>query len=221
MKRYGQYCPVAHALDQIGDRWALLIVRELMLGQRRFTDLSGALPGLGSNILTSRLRGLEAAGIVAKTKLPPPLVVTVYELTEHGRQLDTVLRSLAEWGAPTLGPPAPEDCWSMYAVHARFRPDVAVNGRYEIRFEEGDTISLDVRDGELTAAKHAAEQPTLAIDVAAETLHALIEGTTGVRTAVADGRARIVVGTQNELAQLVAMFAPAAAARPARSVAAA
>jgi DNA-binding HxlR family transcriptional regulator len=221
MKRYGQYCPVAHALDQIGDRWALLIVRELMLGQRRFTDLADALPGIGSNILTSRLRGLETAGIVAKKKLPPPLVVTVYELTEHGRQLDTVLRSLAEWGAQTLGPPSPEDCWSMYAVHARFRPDQAVDGVYEIRFEEGDTISLDVRDGELTAAKHAAEQPTLAIDVAAETLHALIEGTTGVRTAVADGRARIVVGTQKQLGQLVAMFAPAAGATAVPSVAAA
>src|SRR5918994_1461145 len=73
MKRYGQYCPVAHALDQIGDRWALLIVRELMLGQRRFTDLGDALPGIGSNILTARLRSLDTAGIVRKTKLPPPL----------------------------------------------------------------------------------------------------------------------------------------------------
>ena len=85
MKRYGQYCPVAHALDQIGDRWALLIVRELLLGQRRFTDLSEALPGIGSNILTARLRSLDAAGIVRKTKLPPPLGVTVYELTSDGR----------------------------------------------------------------------------------------------------------------------------------------
>jgi DNA-binding HxlR family transcriptional regulator len=221
MKRYGQYCPVAHALDQIGDRWALLIVRELMLGQRRFTDLSDALPGIGSNILTSRLRGLETVGIVAKKKLPPPWAATVYELTEHGRQLDIVLRSLAEWGAQTLGPPSPEDCWSIYAVHARFRPDVAVDGVYEVRFEEGDTISLHVQGGELTAIKLASEQPTLAVELAGETLHALIEGTTSVRAAVADGRARIVVGSQTELGQLVAMFAPAAAAAPAPSVVAA
>jgi DNA-binding HxlR family transcriptional regulator len=221
MKRYGQYCPVAHALDLIGDRWSLLIVRELMLGHRRYTDLADALPGIGSNILTSRLRGLETAGIVAKKKLPPPWAVTVYELTEHGRQLHIVLRSLAEWGAQTLGPPSPEDCWSMYAVHVRFRPDVAVDGMYEIRFEEGDTISLHVHGGELTTVKQASEQPTLAVELAGETLHALIEGTTSIRAAVADGRARIVVGSQEELGQLVAMFAPTAAATPAPSVAAA
>lgn len=216
VKRYGQYCPVAHALDQIGDRWALLIVRELMLGQRRFTDLADALPGIGSNILTSRLRGLDAAGIVVKRKLPPPLAVTVYELTDHGRELDTVLRSLAEWGAETLGAPEPEDCWSMYAVHTRFRPEEAVDGVYEIRFEEGETISLEVREGALTGMKQAAERPTLAVELAPQTLHALIEGTVSVRAAVADGRARIVVGSQRELAHLVAMFAPA----PARAAAA-
>jgi DNA-binding HxlR family transcriptional regulator len=221
MKRYGQYCPVAHALDLIGDRWSLLIVRELMLGHRRYTDLADALPGIGSNILTSRLRGLETACIVAKKKLPPPWAVTVYELTEHGRQLHIVLRSLAEWGAQTLGPPSPEDCWSMYAVHVRFRPDVAVDGMYEIRFEEGDTISLHVHGGELTTVKQASEQPTLAVELAGETLHALIEGTTSIRAAVADGRAHIVVGSQEELGQLVAMFAPTAAATPAPSVAAA
>jgi DNA-binding HxlR family transcriptional regulator len=77
VKTYGQYCPVAHALDQVGDRWELLIVRELMLGQRRFTDLAEALPGIGSNILTSRLRDLESGGIVRKKKLPPPWSLTV------------------------------------------------------------------------------------------------------------------------------------------------
>ena len=99
MKAYHQYCPVAHALDQVGDRWELLIVRELMLGQRRYTDLAEALPGIGSNILATRLRDLEEAGVVRKTKLPPPWAVTVYELTERGRELDSVLRALAAWGA--------------------------------------------------------------------------------------------------------------------------
>ena len=219
MKRYGQYCPVAHALDQIGDRWALLIVRELMLGQRRFTDLSEALPGIGSNILTSRLRGLETAGIVRKTKLPPPWGVSVYELTELGRQLDDVMRSLAQWGAKTLGAPAAEDCWSMYAVHARFRPEVAVDGIYEVRFEGGETISLEVKGGELSAAKLPAEAPTLSVELAAETLHRLIEGTQSVRSAVSEGRATLRVGSQRELAQLVAMFAPAAAATAAPAAA--
>jgi DNA-binding HxlR family transcriptional regulator len=211
VKRYGQYCPVAHALDLIGDRWALLIVRELMLGQRRFTDLADALPGIGSNILTARLRALETAGIVRKTKLRPPWAVTVYELTEDGRELDGVLRSLAQWGARTLGTPAPDDCWSMYAVHARFRPDAAVDGVYEVRFDGGETISLAVRSGELTAVKLPAEEPALVVQLAPGTLHGLIEGALSVRAAVADGRAQILVGSQTELGHLVAMFAPASA----------
>jgi DNA-binding HxlR family transcriptional regulator len=211
VKSYGQYCPVAHALDLIGDRWALLIVRELMLGQRRFTDLADALPGIGSNILTARLRALETAGIVRKTKLRPPWAVTVYELTEDGRELDGVLRSLAQWGARTLGSPAPDDCWSMYAVHARFRPEVAVDGVYEIRFDGGETISLAVRGGELTAVKLPAEEPTLVVQLAPGTLHGLIEGALNVRSAVADGRAQILVGSQTDLGHLVAMFAPAEA----------
>ncbi len=211
MKRYGQYCPVAHALDQVGDRWELLVVRELMLGQRRYTDLAEALPGIGSNILSSRLRDLESAGIVRKTKLPPPLAVTVYELTEHGRALEPVLRTLAQWGARSLGAPDPGDCWSMYAVHVRFRPDAAVDGVYEIRFVGGETISLQVADGELVARRFPAEAPDLVVEAHPEALHELIQGTVGRRAALADGRVRIVVGTERRLWDLVAMFAPAEA----------
>lgn len=209
VKRYGQYCPVAHALDQVGDRWELLIVRELMLGQRRYTDLAEALPGIGSNILTSRLRDLEAAGIVRKTKLPPPWAVTVYELTEHGRALDAVLRALAGFGARTLGAPDPEDCWSMYAVHARFRRDAAVDGAYEVRFVGGETISMRVSAGELVAMKLPAEDPDLVVEAHPAALHALVEGSVSRTEALADGRIRLVVGGEDELERLVRMFAPA------------
>ena len=209
MKRYGQYCPVAHALDLVGDRWELLIVRELMLGQRRYTDLAEALPGIGSNILTSRLRDLESAGIVRKKKLPPPWALTVYELTEHGRELDAVLRSLAQWGARTLGAPDPGDCWSMYAVHVRFRPEAAVDGVYEVRFVGGETITMQVTDGELVAMKRPAESPTLVVETPPEELHAVIQGAVGLRDSLGQGRLRIVVGTEEHLASLVAMFAPA------------
>jgi DNA-binding HxlR family transcriptional regulator len=215
VKRYGQYCPVAHALDQVGDRWELLIVRELMLGQRRYTDLADALPGIGSNILTSRLRDLEAAGIVRKTKLPPPWAVTVYELTARGRELDVVLRSLAQWGARSLGAPDAGDCWSMYAVHVRFRPETAVDGVYEIRFIDGETISLRVEQGELVAMKLPAEQPDLVVEAQPETLHALIQGTASIQASLGDGGARLLVGTEKELADLVSMFAPAEADAPA------
>ena len=217
MKSYRQYCPVAHALDQVGDRWELLIVRELMLGQRRYTDLAEALPGIGSNILTSRLRDLESSAIVRKRKLPPPWAVTVYELTERGRALDGVLRALAQWGASTLGAPDPGDCWSMYAVQARFRPDHAVDGVYEIRFTDGETFSLQVEDGELVAMRLSAESPTLVVEAEPEVLHALIEGLLDPGAALAAGRVNLLVGTQRELAHLVAMFAPGdgAAAEPA------
>jgi len=210
VKRYGQYCPVAHALDHVGDRWELLIVRELMLGQRRYTDLAEALPGIGSNILTSRLRDLESADIVRKTKLPPPWAVTVYELTEHGRALDPVLRALAQWGALTLGAPDPDDCWSMYAVHARFRPEAAVDGVYEIRFVGGETISMEVADGVLVARKLPADAPDLVVEAHPEALHALVQGAVSMRAALADGRIEILVGSEQELAALVAMFAAAA-----------
>jgi DNA-binding HxlR family transcriptional regulator len=209
VKRYGQYCPVAHALDQVGDRWELLVVRELMLGQRRYTDLADALPGIGSNILASRLRDLESAGIVRKTKLPPPWAVTVYELTEHGRALEPVLRSLARWGARTLGVPDPGDCWSMYAVHVRFRPEAAVDGSYEIHFVDGETISMEVADGTLVARKLPADAPDLVVETHPEALHALVQGVVSMPAALADGRITILVGSEQELAALVAMFQPA------------
>ena len=209
MKAYHQYCPVAHALDQVGDRWELLIVRELMLGQRRYTDLAEALPGIGSNILASRLRDLEKAGIVRKTKLPPPWAVSVYELTDRGRELDGVLRALAAWGASTLGPPEAGDCWSMYAVHVRFRPEEAVEGTYEIRFVDGETISMEVSDGTLVARKLPADAPDLVVEARPEALHALVQGAVSMPAALAEGQITILVGSEQELAALVSMFEPA------------
>jgi hypothetical protein len=182
-----------------------------MLGQRRYTDLADALPGIGSNILASRLRDLESAGIVRKTKLPPPWAVTVYELTEHGRALEPVLRSLASWGARTLGAPDPGDCWSMYAVHVRFLSEAAVDGSYEIRFVDGETIWMEVSDGALVARKLPAQSPDLVVEAHPEALHALVQGAVSMSAALADGRITILVGSERELAALVAMFAPAQA----------
>jgi DNA-binding HxlR family transcriptional regulator len=108
MKRYDQYCPIAHALEVVGERWTLLIVRELVAGPKRYTDLVAGLPKIGTNILAARLRELEAAGVVSKRRLPPPAASQVYELTERGRGLTSVLRELAHWGARSLGPPPPD-----------------------------------------------------------------------------------------------------------------
>ena len=104
-KRYEQYCPMAHALSLVGERWSLLIVRELLLGPKRYTDLTHGLPGIGTNILAARLGQLEAGGVVRKRRLAPPYASTVYELTEYGAGLRLVLHQLALWGVRSLGPP--------------------------------------------------------------------------------------------------------------------
>jgi DNA-binding HxlR family transcriptional regulator len=138
-KRYDQYCPVAHALDLVGERWSMLIVRELMHGPRRYTDLAEHLPGIGTNILASRLRDLEECGIVAKRKLPPPAASRVYELTDYGRELRPVMRELALWGARSLGPPTDDDelfeGWLANAVDTMLGP-FNKKGSFEFRVED-------------------------------------------------------------------------------------
>lgn len=150
-KTYDQYCPVAHALDLVGERWTLLVVRELMHGPKRYTDLVEHLPGIGTNILAARLRDLEACGIVAKRKLPPPAASQVYELTDYGRELRGALRELALWGARSLGPPAAEGelfpGWLENALDTVLAP-IAPAGRFEFRI--GDEVASLV-DGEAQA----------------------------------------------------------------------
>jgi DNA-binding HxlR family transcriptional regulator len=147
-KHYDHYCPVAHALDLVGERWALLVVRELMTGPKRYTDLAGHLPGIGTNILASRLRDLEAAGIVTKRTLPPPAASRVYELTEYGQELRTVVRELALWGARSLGPPTDADelfpGWLENALSTLLAP-FAPAGRFEFRI--GHEVA-SIADGE-------------------------------------------------------------------------
>ncbi|MDZ7790079.1 MAG: winged helix-turn-helix transcriptional regulator [Xanthomonadales bacterium] len=98
MRSYDQYCGLARALDHVGHRWTLLVVRELLLGPKRFSDLRDALPGIASNLLTDRLRHLEADGLVARRELPPPAARTVYELTPAGRDLEEAVHALVRWG---------------------------------------------------------------------------------------------------------------------------
>ena len=106
-KSYDQYCPIAHALDLVGERWSLLIVRELLEdGALRYSDLHARLEGCGTNILAARLKALEKGGVVRRRRLDPPAASWVYELTEYGRGLRDVLHVLAHWGARSLRPPA-------------------------------------------------------------------------------------------------------------------
>jgi DNA-binding HxlR family transcriptional regulator len=110
MRTYGQWCALAKALDIVGDRWTLLIVRELFAWKRaRYTDLKSGLPGIASNLLSERLRELEEAGVIAREEAPPPLAATLYALTPRGKALEPVIRELGRWGAPLLAQAAESD----------------------------------------------------------------------------------------------------------------
>ena len=143
-KRYDQYCPIAHALGLVGERWSLLIIRELLQGPKRYTDLAASLPGIGSNILAGRLKELETAGIIAKRRLEPPFASQVYELTEYGLGLKPVMRELALWGIRSIGPPQDDDefppGWLSGAIDTAFAP-VAPPGSFEFRIA-GEVASL-------------------------------------------------------------------------------
>jgi len=170
-KHYDQYCPVAHALDVVGDRWALLVVRELLQGPKRYTDLAEGLPGIGTNILAARLRGLETAGIVAKKRLAPPAASRVYELTDYGLQLKPVMRELALWGARSLGAPTTTDeffpGWLVCPVDMILGP-LAPAGRFEFRV--GDEIASLV-DG--VAHTGPIDDPDVVVEGDAEGLYYL------------------------------------------------
>jgi DNA-binding HxlR family transcriptional regulator len=151
MKRYHQYCPIACSLELVGERWTLLVVRELFYGPKRYTDLAAHLPGIGTNVLADRLKELEAAGVVEKHKLPPPAASTVYELTPMGHQLRPVLHELARFGARLMGPPPPdvlEPGWLVHALDLALSP-LSPTGRLAFRIgdEEASLVDGVVRPG--------------------------------------------------------------------------
>ncbi len=114
MRSYGQYCAIARSLDLVGDRWTLLIVRELWMRPSRYTDLKTALRGIATNLLAERLRELEAAGLVSKTDEPPPVATAIYRLTARGAALEPVLRELLQWGDPLMHSGQGEDAFCAH-----------------------------------------------------------------------------------------------------------
>ncbi|MFW2236949.1 winged helix-turn-helix transcriptional regulator [Rhodococcus opacus] len=166
---YGQYCGLAHALDIVGQRWALLIVRDLLVGPRRYTDLKQGLPGIPSNILSARLKELEDADVIARRALPRPSNAVVYELTDYGNALEDVVKSLGRWGARTLGEPDPDDAVTVdsmvMALRSTFHPDAArdVTLTYELRLGP-IVLSARIDRGALEVVESAADQPDLVIE---------------------------------------------------------
>jgi DNA-binding HxlR family transcriptional regulator len=191
-KPFEQYCPVAHALGLVGDRWSLLILRDLLHGPKRYTDLLEGLPGIGTNILAARLRGLEEAGIVGKRRLPPPAASTVYELTEYGTELEEVFYALARWGARSLGPPGPGDElypeWGLNAVAALFSAEAA-RGLTEMYVLEigGDVFSVRLDNGHMHAEMGAAEDADLVVETDMDTFFRLVSGDVAPRSVLKQG----------------------------------
>ena len=159
-RSYRQYCGVARALDLVGERWALLVVRELALGPKRFTDLRHGLPGVATNVLSLRLRQLERDGIVARRQLPAPAPARVYELTEHGRELVPIMLALGRWGASTMGARTPEQAirseWLALALRAFFDAEAAKGLSATIGLDlAGAQFTLRLDDGSLEVAPGA------------------------------------------------------------------
>jgi DNA-binding HxlR family transcriptional regulator len=172
-KTYDQYCPVAVTLDLVGERWTLLIIRELLGGPLRYTDLQAALKGIPPNLLADRLRDLEAHGLVEKQTLPPPAARTVFALTDDGRALDAVVRDLARWGLRRLDPPEPDDdVRGDSAARAGLLAFASLRGRPGLRrtwlVTTGDPsqdLTIRARDGRITWTRGAPEEPDLVVRI--------------------------------------------------------
>lgn len=173
-RTYGDRCGVARALDVVGERWALLIVRELLLGPKRFSDLRAGLPGVSPDVLTQRLRELEAAGVVARRTLPPPAASNVYELTPRGAELRPVVLALGRWGstAPAVAPDAVLGVDALViALPTLFSPQRAGGWEATVELRVGaDRFHATVRDATLDLARGAAAASDAVIEGSVEDL---------------------------------------------------
>jgi DNA-binding HxlR family transcriptional regulator len=193
-RTYGQYCGLAYALDLVGERWALMIVRDLILGPKRFTDLELGLPGVPTNVLSTRLKELEQNGIVRRRVLPHPARSVVYELTEYGQELEDIVLRLGVWGARSLGDPRVADSLTpnalLLALRASFQPRAArkLRAAYEIRVGQ-IVIGARVNDGHLDLSEGPLPDPGLVIETD-HTLRHVMSGETTVDQAVEHGTLR-------------------------------
>jgi DNA-binding HxlR family transcriptional regulator len=194
-RTYGQFCGLARALELVGERWALLIVRDLLVGPRRFTDLRQGLPRIPTNVLSERLKELEHAGVVRRRVLPRPAASVVYELTDYGSQLDDAVMRLGLWGAQSLGEPGPNeiitpDSMTM-ALRSTFRPEAArgLNVRYELRLGE-IVLHARVANGRLTVGEGPLADADLIVD-AGPGIKALLAGDVTPSHAIDSGILRV------------------------------
>ncbi|HJQ35840.1 MAG TPA: winged helix-turn-helix transcriptional regulator [Thermoanaerobaculia bacterium] len=179
-RTYEDGCATAHALDLIGERWAILVVRELILGPKRFTDLRTGLPAISPNVLTQRLEELEEGGIVRRRKLPPPAAAWVYELTEWGLELERVIMALGRWGArsPNLmqGFPLSVDALVL-SLRTMFSGETAGKFKASVELRIGEErFRATVANGEMDLTRGTLDRPDAIIETTPETLVAVVYG---------------------------------------------
>jgi DNA-binding HxlR family transcriptional regulator len=211
MRTYGDGCGIAHALDLVGERWALLVVRELLLGPKRFTDLRDGLPKASPNVLSQRLRELESAGVVQRRKLPPPAGSWTYELTGWGRELKPIVISLGTWAlhSPSFPGDAPVGTDSVIlALGTFFDPDAAGNliALYELRLGD-NAFHVQVADQRIELERGPADDPDAVIETDAATLSALIWDRRDLAAALRAGDITID-GDQRGVTRFLTLFPP-------------
>jgi DNA-binding HxlR family transcriptional regulator len=194
-REYGQFCGLARALEIVGERWALLIVRDLLVGPKRYTDLRRGLPRIPTNILAARLKELEQAGVVQRRLLPRPAGSIVYMLTDYGRDLEDAVLHLGRWGARSLGEPRPDEIVTpdslVTALRTTFRPEAAdgLDAGYELWV--GDTVvHARVRDGAVEVAAGGLPGADLVIETG-PVIKALMAAEISPAEAIANGSVRL------------------------------
>lgn len=208
-RSYHQHCAVAKALDVVGDRWTLLLIRELLLGPRRYTDLLAGLPGIGTNLLAHRLRDLEAAQVVARRALPAPAGSVVYELTPLGRGLEPILLQLGRWGAAFLGEPRPQDArragWYVVSMAATFRPELAhgLDRTFELQIDE-DVFHLSVCR-EQVAIGSPRSRPALVVRTDLDTFLGLLSSDVEPKAALEAGDIELE-GSREDFVDFIELF---------------
>ena len=211
MRQYGQFCPLAKALDVVGDRWTLLIVRELALRPGRYTDIRDGLPGIASNLLADRLKSLEAAGVISVEKAPRPVATTLYRLTERGDALLPALNVLALWGTPLLADADEADevrsRWLVSAARGMFAGvDVGDVEPLKVALDiDDEPITLSVENGQLRADLGTAPDPDVRITCDGRTAVAILRGKLHLDTATRQSRAQIN-GTRTARARLARLL---------------
>ncbi|EGX59620.1 hypothetical protein SZN_11743 [Streptomyces zinciresistens K42] len=188
-RSYDQYCSAARALDLVGDRWTLLIVRELLGGPRRYTDLHADLPGVSTDVLASRLKDMERDGLATRRRLPPPGAAFVYELTRRGTELLPVLQALGTWGEAELGARRPTDAVRAHWFALPLLRSLEGEGLVEVRLDEGEFhLHVGAEEGPAYGDGPAPGEPDARLTPDSGTCETLARGESTLAHAVRDGR---------------------------------